>query len=249
MQLPHIPSDISLKIPSMIAHRGTRVWAPENTLSAFKIAHQLGATWLECDLQLSRDGEIYVFHDELLERTTNGVGRLSDWDSDRLDKLDAGSWFSNDFVGERIPSFTQLLLFAKVSQMGLNLELKPMGVNTETLVTKVLEALTLNAFPREKLLISSFSLPTLTLLRHYDPQLALGWLCDKWPAGWQKTAACLQVQAFIGYHKIMTEKRITAIHEAGMLALAYTVNHAKRRQQLREWGIDAVFVDDPRLFL
>lgn len=236
-----------LDLSSFIAHRGTRVLAPENTMAAFTAAHQHGASWLECDLQLSRDGEIVIFHDDTLERTSNGVGVLTEWDSNSLAKLDAGGWFKAGFVGERIPTLNQLLLFAKVTHMGLNLELKSTGATTEMLVMKVLEALALNPIAPERLLISSFDLPTLTLVRHYDASINIGALYQKWDKNWRETAKCLRASAVICRHSILSAKRVHDIHAAGFLALAYTVNRISRFQRLRSWGVDALFADDPRM--
>ncbi len=236
-----------LTLPPCIAHRGTRVLAPENTMAAFRTAHQQGLSWLECDLQLTRDGEVVIFHDETLERTTNGVGKLSDWDSDKLAKLDAGGWFKDIFRSERIPTLTQLLLFAKVSHMGINFELKPAGASTDMLVMKVLEALVLNPMPPEHVLFSSFAMPALTLLRHYDANVQLGVLYDKWDKSWRETASCLRASAVICNHRLLTPRRVQAIHEAGFLSLAYTVNRLSRFDRLRSWGVDAIFIDDPRM--
>lgn len=236
-----------LELSPFIAHRGTRVLAPENTMTAFAVAHQYGARWLECDLQLSRDGEVVIFHDDTLERTSNGVGTLAHWDSDTLTKLDAGSWFKSCFVGERIPTLNQLLLFAKVSQMGLNLELKSPGSNTETLVMKVIEALAMNPIAPERLLFSSFDIPTLMLLRHYDASAHIGALYRTWEKNWHQTATCLRASAVICRHQILSARRVHDIHEAGFLALAYTVNRVSRFKRLRSWGVDAIFADDPRM--
>lgn len=238
---------MTLNLSPFIAHRGTRVLAPENTMSAFTLAHQHGATWLECDLQLSKDGEIVIFHDEDLARTSNGVGLLSEWGSEHLSKLDVGNWFKSSFAGERMPTLEQLLLFAKISNMGLNLELKPTEAATEMLVMKVIEALVMNPIAPERLLISSFAIPALTLFRHYDPNANIGALYRRWDKHWYQTALCLRSCAVICDHRILSLKRVQAIHDAGFLALAYTVNRVRRFMRLRSWGVDAIFADDPRM--
>ena len=94
----------------VIAHRGASGAAPENTMAAFRKAVELGAGFIETDLQLSRDARLVALHDDTLERTTNGRGPVSSRSLEELRKLDAGSWFrpsgheSPPFAGERIPT-------------------------------------------------------------------------------------------------------------------------------------------------
>src|SRR5690348_1162223 len=87
----------------VIGHRGACTYAPENTLASFKKAHELGIQWVEFDVMLSRDKVSVVFHDETLNRTTNGTGYIDECTFDELSKLDAGSSFGPEFKGERIP--------------------------------------------------------------------------------------------------------------------------------------------------
>ena len=94
----------------VIAHRGASGAAPENTMAAFRKAVELGAGFIETDLQLSRDARLVALHDDTLERTTNGRGPVSSKTLEELRKLDAGSWFRSSgqgtaaFAGERIPT-------------------------------------------------------------------------------------------------------------------------------------------------
>ncbi|MCK5689781.1 glycerophosphodiester phosphodiesterase, partial [Myxococcota bacterium] len=83
----------SLELPLNIAHRGASMQAPENTFMAFELATTLGAHVLELDVYLSRDGEVVVFHDETLERTTNGEGPLAALSLNELQALDAAYHF------------------------------------------------------------------------------------------------------------------------------------------------------------
>ncbi|WP_306143642.1 glycerophosphodiester phosphodiesterase family protein [Roseibium sp. MMSF_3412] len=98
-----------MKQAVIVCHRGACRHAPENTFASLEKAIELGADVVELDVRPSRDGVLYVLHDETLERTTNGSGRLSDYSSAELDLLDAGSWFSPEFSGERIPRLDAFL--------------------------------------------------------------------------------------------------------------------------------------------
>lgn len=93
----------------IIAHRGYSARAPENTLSALERALEVGATALEWDIQRSADGVPMVFHDETLERTTNGQGRVDARPAAALGRLDAGSWFAPEFAGEPVPTLGAVL--------------------------------------------------------------------------------------------------------------------------------------------
>src|SRR6476619_3892499 len=98
-----------MSVPKIIAHRGGREWAPENTLASFQKALDFGVDGMEFDVQRCATGELVIFHDEELSRTTNGVGLVRDCSLDELRRLDAGSWFDRPFKGERIPLLSEVL--------------------------------------------------------------------------------------------------------------------------------------------
>src|SRR6267143_2171512 len=110
----------------VIAHRGASGNAPENTLAAFRKAVALGATFIETDLQLSRDAHFVAIHDATVNRTTNGQGAVHDMKLAELRRLDAGSWFGSEFAGERIP-LEEILEFSKKTDVVFYLEMKPFG--------------------------------------------------------------------------------------------------------------------------
>ncbi|MBO9419341.1 glycerophosphodiester phosphodiesterase family protein [Labrenzia sp. R4_2] len=94
---------------AIVCHRGLSLKAPENTLASLEKAIEAGAEVVELDVRPSRDGVLYVFHDDTLDRTTNGSGRFADKLASEIDLLDAGSWFSKEFSGERVPRFDAFL--------------------------------------------------------------------------------------------------------------------------------------------
>src|ERR1700680_1734715 len=99
----------------VVAHRGASGFAPENTLAAFRAAAEMGAGYIETDLQLTRDAHLVAIHDETLERTTDGRGPVSGATLEELRRVDAGSWFrgSRNFAGERIPTIEEVLAFGR----------------------------------------------------------------------------------------------------------------------------------------
>src|SRR3972149_9393656 len=97
----------------VIAHRGFSGQAPENTLASFKKARELGSDMIELDVRFSKDGHMVVMHDDTLDRTTNGRGKVADYTLKELKQLDAGSWFAPQFSDERIPNLNEVLELAK----------------------------------------------------------------------------------------------------------------------------------------
>lgn len=110
--------------PFMIGHRGAAGLAPENTLAALKAGIAHGAKFVEVDVQRSSDGVLVVFHDDTLERTTNGHGLLREKTAAELVALDAGSWFGSNFAGERIPTLDEALQVTRAHGVTLVIEAK-----------------------------------------------------------------------------------------------------------------------------
>ncbi|HMQ10214.1 MAG TPA: glycerophosphodiester phosphodiesterase family protein [Oligoflexia bacterium] len=97
----------------LIAHRGASYQAPENTLAAFKLAIDKGFDFIECDIQFSKDHQPYLFHDDRLNRTSNGDGLFKDHLAADIEKLDAGSWKSNQYKNEKVPDLESVARFLK----------------------------------------------------------------------------------------------------------------------------------------
>ncbi len=107
----------------IVCHRGARLNAPENTFSSARTALALGGSIIELDIRQSADGVLYVMHDETVDRTTNGTGRISELTSSQIDRLDAGSWFDERFANERVPRLDEYLS-AFMDEAGFYLEIK-----------------------------------------------------------------------------------------------------------------------------
>lgn len=110
--------------PLVMGHRGAMGHAPENTMASFKLAHRMGVDAIELDVHLSRDGVLVVHHDETLDRTTDGHGELAELTFEQLQQLDAGTHFSQDFAGERIPTLEEVLAWARPLSLPVVIEFK-----------------------------------------------------------------------------------------------------------------------------
>lgn len=156
-----------------LAHRGASSYAPENTLPAFYKGLEMGANGIETDIQMSRDGVLFLFHDKMLERTTNGSGCAKDYTWAQLSELDAGSWFSPAYAGERLVALeTFLHLFGRIDIV-FALELK--NDHIEEPVLKMVDAFGI----RNKTTITSFSYEHIRRLRELDASIKLGHLIKK----------------------------------------------------------------------
>lgn len=122
----------------VIAHRGHKVGAPEQTVAAFRLAVELGATMLEADLRFTRDGVPVMLHDRLLDRTTSGSGPAAAMDWADVAKLDAGSWFDPKFAGARVPQLEEL--FDLAGELGVALCIEAKGEGAENARTALFAA-------------------------------------------------------------------------------------------------------------
>lgn len=111
--------------PHIVAHRGGGKLAPENTLAAIDVGAQYGHTMIEFDAKLSKDGEIFLLHDDNLERTSNGWGVAGELNWQDLLRVDAGGWFSGEFKGEPLPLLSQVAERCRQHGMMANIEIKP----------------------------------------------------------------------------------------------------------------------------
>jgi glycerophosphoryl diester phosphodiesterase len=227
----------------VIAHRGASFYAPENTLAAFALAADQGARAIECDAKLTRDRKIVLIHDDRLDRTTSGKGPVKRLD---LRALDAGSWFSPRFAGERVPTLEEgLALWAK---RGLfpQIEIKPcLGRAAPT--GAAVAALVAKAWPRRlpRPVLSSFSPRALAAARKTAPELPRAYLAERLPIDWRRRLKRLGCAALHCSHKYLTEAKARRVKDAGYALRCYTVNDPARAKLLFSWGVDAVFTDCP----
>lgn len=229
--------------PRWIAHRGAGVLAPENTLAAFALGHACGFRMFECDVQLSADGELFLLHDERLERTTSGHGFARELGWPALRALDAGSWHGSAFVGEPLLTLAGLAMFCQAAGCALNVELKPapgadeaIGAAAAILLQNCWHA----ALPP---LLSSYSVAALAAARICAPQLPRALLLGSMDDKSIDTALELACVALVVEHHAVCSAQVRAAHEAGLALLCCTVNEAARALALLAWGVDGLITD------
>ncbi len=237
---------MGLTLPRLIGHRGAAATAPENTQAGFRRAATEGAAWVELDVQLSRDGIPVVFHDDTLERTSNGHGRLIETHSRDLAGLDAGSWFGAAFAGEAIPTLEQALGVIAEQGLGVNIEIKADDVRApETAVVALAAARRVWPQDRPPPLVSSFSRVGLAAALRAAPDWPRGLICDIWPEDWGRATATLECVSLHVHWRQLTKRRIEKAKDAGLQVLTYTVNRAPSALRLWGWGVASIFTDCP----
>ncbi len=224
------------------AHRGASKNAPENTLCSMKasIGH---CDFIEIDVQLSSDGVALIIHDETLNRTTDGSGKISDFSFKELNRLDYGSWF--DGKHEPLLTLSEALKFIKENNIFLNIEIKDIHDNfsDEKVVSTVLKEIEEGGV-QMLVMLSSFRAEYLPLCKEKRPTIPTGLLVwNKHPERLTEYLKELQVDAYNMNDELVDKKSIDKLKKAGYFVNVYTVNSSKRRKELFKMGVTGVFSD------
>lgn len=238
----------SLPQPIVFAHRGASAHAPENTVAAFELALAQNADAIELDVKLSADGRTVVIHDQTVDRTTGSHGRVKDLTFAQLRSLDAGSFFAENFRGEKIPSLEEV--FEAVGKRTfINVELTNYTTPRDALVETV--CMLVKQFGLQKrVMFSSFFASNLSKARAYLPEVPRGLLAfDGWLGAWARSFGFNfgKYQALHPYLKDVTPQQVQRVHRLNRRIHVWTVNAAEDMRRLFHWGVDAIFTDDPQL--
>jgi glycerophosphoryl diester phosphodiesterase len=238
-------------------HRGASALAPENTLAAFRKAIELGADGMEMDLQLTRDGAVVVIHDDTLDRTTDGRGRVTDLSLAEIKRADAGVKFGSAYHGERVPTLTEVIDLVKTSgndRVRLNLEIK-FGEGREgtpaDLEERILAVLRATGFV-ERVTVQSFHHPSPSKMKRLEPRIPTGLLVGARRSVSDPVSLVRQYRAdyYAPEHGQVTPELVQALHLAGIPVVTWTVNEEPLMRRLIEAGLgsvqgDAIISDHP----
>lgn len=273
----------------LIAHRGASAYAPEHTIASYRLAIEQGADYVEQDLAITKDGVLICLHDMTLERTTNVVevfpDRFREEEKDgkkikswyavdftlaEIKRLDAGSWFSDKFKGERIPTFAEAIQEIK-NKTGICPELKDpefyrgKGFDMEKLFLSELKKYDLDKNQNKKtpVIVQSFSETSLKRLAfEFKTKLPIILLIDKDGQEWLTEEGIIEAKKFangLGPAKsLVTKEIVERVHKNGMTITPYTFRSSNLlffktvRQEMEHYlyklGVDAVFTDNPDQF-
>lgn len=227
----------------VFAHRGYSGKYPENTLPAFEAAARLPVDGVEFDVHLTKDGEVAVIHDERVNRTTDGKGYVKDMTLDELKELDAGSWFSEEWAGTRIPALEEVLDVFRETDHTLNIELKSDIFPYEGLLTAVMKKVG-QAEMADRVILSSFDHETI----------------EKASRNSEVTTAILTSQVLVNAYDYGRGVGTTRLHVAlpgafrkmaseamrkGSIIYVYTVNDETYIHDLERAGVHGIFTDFP----
>lgn len=231
-----------------IAHRGATGYAPENTVAGFDLAVDMKADYIEIDVQRSKDGELVVIHDTSVDRTTDGTGKVGGLTFDYLRSLDAGSWKGEQFAGEPIPTFEEIL-DRYHGKVGILIELKAPELypGIEEQVADKLKERNLDKPQNEKIIIQSFNFESMKTMDQLLPNVPIGVLTSN-----RADTTAEALQEFSAYadwfnpsYGIVTEELVNQVHSLGMQIGSWTVRSQDAADFLFEMDVDAIITDYP----
>ncbi len=229
--------------PEIIAHRGAHRGqsgsVPENTMAAFRNAVDLGADWLELDVQMTKDGELVVIHDETVDRTTNGTGRVADLTLAEIRTLDAGQ-------GQQVPTFKEVLRFAREAGVPILPEAKSPHLYPgleEKMVEQVVEAGYV-----DRTVIQCFDGATLERIRAINPDISVSALHGIWDFhGGEPQPGGAKIVAPMGEMVLLYPWMIRQARSAGRQVFVWFgfIEHPLVMRLILAFGADGLMVDDP----
>jgi glycerophosphoryl diester phosphodiesterase len=240
--------------PLSIAHRGHCTELPENTRLAYEQAIRYGVEMIECDVHLTRDGQLVMLHDSTLDRTTSGAGRVAEATWDEIQRLDAGAWFGAAFAGQRVPSTDETLrLFREAGIQGC-FEVKGDSDAEASRVALALADLLVRHDALGFAVMSSYSHAALRLAKQRVPELVLApeRLPDDQPADPPEAvrqARALEAGILQHHYALMTPELVRALHDHDIALWAWPTTSAESVAQSVALGADAVMGDDVRTMM
>ncbi|MFI9599030.1 glycerophosphodiester phosphodiesterase [Streptomyces sp. NPDC052043] len=247
--------------PVIVAHRGASSHAPENTLPAVDRAAALGFSWVENDVQRTKDGELVVVHDTTLKRTTNverifpgrAPWKVKDFTAAEIARLDAGSWFSLAFAGTRVPTLDQYLRRIEHNHEKLLLEIKNPelypGIEAQTLKVLANDGWLDHRHLADRLIVQSFSADSVRAVHRLKPAVRTAYL------GRPDTAELRRYATFVDLinpsYPTLSADYVAAAHAhrgphgAPLRVFAWTVDDASGARTVAGYGVDGVITNKP----
>lgn len=231
-----------------VAHRGATGYAPENTIAAFDKGVEMKADYIEIDVQRSKDGELVIIHDTTVDRTTEGTGRVKDLTFEQLRSLDAGSWKGEEFKGEKIPTFDEIL-DTYHGKVGILIELKAPELypGIEAQVAQELIERNLDKPQNEKIIIQSFNFESMKITNSLLPKVPIGVLTSN--RAHTTEQALKEFATYADYfnpsYGIVSKELVDQVHSLGMKIQSWTVRSQEAADFLLEMNVDGIITDYP----
>ena len=230
----------------IFAHRGFSGYYPENTMLAFqKVAEETVADGIELDIQLTKDGEIVIMHDEMLDRTTNGSGWLKDHTLEELKMLSVGVNVKGFFPRQTIPTLREYFTWLKTTKLITNIELKTSYFEYEGIEEKLI-AMVKEFGLEDQIWYSSFNHYTVARIKKLMPEAKCGLLTDTWLMNIGEYAASQGAASVNDRTYFCAKEGVAADLHAHNIALqAWTPNDAEMMQELVDAGVDVLITNYP----
>lgn len=232
---------------SVVAHRGAKGQAPENTLRAIELAAEQGAEWVELDVMLTADEVPIIFHDEALSLAAEITVLVKDTPWRRMRNLHVPAPAKSKEKSAPIPTLEQAVRLVHRLGMGLNLEVKPAAKGLGPLTLQhSLEVM--QTCPAISLVISSFDFTVLQAAKDLAPNIPRALLYEKLAFNWRETVRKYEVRAVNLAEVTLKPTDVAEIRALGLEVYVYTVNSVKRGKELFGWGVNGIFSDFPERF-
>ncbi|MFI9252369.1 glycerophosphodiester phosphodiesterase [Streptomyces sp. NPDC053069] len=247
-------------VPAVIAHRGASAYAPENTLASIDKAAKLGFSWVENDVQRTKDGELVVIHDDSLQRTTNveqafpgrAPWKVKDFTAAEIARLDAGSWYSPAYAGTRVPTLKQYMCRVEHNHEKLLLEIKNPelypGIEQQTLKLLGNEGW-LDHKHLGRLIVQSFSADSIRTVHQLKPAITTAYLGSPTVAQLRQYAPYADL--INPSYESLSPAYVSAVHavdgphDKPLRVFAWTVNDAATARRVAGYGVDGIISNKP----
>lgn len=226
------------------AHRGASGYYPENTILSFEKAIELGCSGIETDVQMTKDGVLVLVHDEMVNRTTDGVGFVKDYTYSDLAKLDAASWFSKDFNGLRIPAIDELIYLVKDRDIIINFEVKTGIIQYEGIEEKLINTIYKHNL-QERVILSSFNHYSMVKCKEISSGIKTGLLYMEGLYKPEQYAKFVGADALHPHFYALNNELIKIIHDAGIGINTFTVNDTNYMKYFYQAGVEGIITNYP----
>jgi glycerophosphoryl diester phosphodiesterase len=239
-------TDAKVTPPRIIGHRGAAAYAPENTLAGIHAAADMAVEWVAIDVKLTADHVPVLFHDDELARTTGAEGRMEHKPYAAVAELDAGSWYGDSFIGERVPTLEDALDAMLERDIRPVLLLRPAPGAEVVTAEAALDAAS-RVWPEDvppPILVSA-SHVTLETCRDMLPEWPRGLLLEEPAENWAEMGDYLDISLVHAADAGLTRDIVEEYIESTLPVIIHGVNDQPRAEELSRWGADAVVTDTP----
>lgn len=231
----------------LVAHRGIATYFPENTMIAFKAALVSDIDILEIDIHRTSDNHLVVIHDDSIDRTSNGSGKIKDMNLAELQQFDYGITKDKQFAGATIPTLDEVINLIQDYHQKLLIELKQ-PQNYPGIENELIGALNASDLPKNKVIVQSFNQKSMKKIFDMNEGYELGVLISK-KKYWYKLPPFKSIAAYADYvnpnYALVTEKFLKNAHQYKLSVMPYTVNEHEQAKALQKLGVDGLISDNP----